>query len=183
MNAYTANLKSYYCAQEPNALHDIPIQLGSHCQRVNLYVPLQYLIGDADGGDHFCSQWTYRLETCLRLCRTCDVATLNAARTDLVCNRIHVQDIRNLVNNGTKAAMDAVAQQPGFNAFYNIDCGGDPYGIFSMIHTEGLHPIEVGLVKYMIEILIKELSGAAQVKLDKLVKRLLKHPRQHGNDE
>jgi hypothetical protein len=86
------------------------------------------------------------------------------------------------VNNGTKAAMDAMAQHPGFNAFYNVDCGGDPYGIFSMIHTEGLHAIEVRLVKYMIEILIEELSEAAQVKLDKLVKRLLKHPRQHGYD-
>jgi hypothetical protein len=28
---------------------------------------------------------------------------------------------------------------PGFNALYDIDCGGDPYGVFRMIHTEGLH--------------------------------------------
>jgi hypothetical protein len=139
-------------------------------------VPLQFIIGDTDGGDHLCSRWTYWGETCLRLCRTCDVATLDTARTDLVCNRILVQIMKQLVTNGTKAELDAMAQHPGLNAFYNIDCGGDPYGIFSMVHTKGLHAIEVGLVKYMIEILLEELSGAAQVKLDTLVKRLLKHP-------
>ena len=173
-------LQSYYRAQEPNALSNIPIQLGTACQRVNLYVPLEFIIGDAEGGDHLCSRWTYRRETCLHLCRTCDVATVNATCTERRCNRIRVADIKHLLATGTKASLDAMAQRPGFNAFYNIDCGGDPYGIFSMVHTEGLHAIEVGLVKYMIQILLDELTLPAKVQLDTMVKRLLHQPRQHG---
>ena len=53
-------LKSYRRAQEPNALHNIPIQLGTACKRVNLYVPLQFIIGDVEGGDQLCSRYTYR---------------------------------------------------------------------------------------------------------------------------
>ena len=49
-----------------------------------------------------------------------------------------------------------------------------------MIHTEGLHAIEQGLVKYMLEILFKSLPPASHHQLDQLVKHLLKSPRQHG---
>jgi hypothetical protein len=66
------------------------------------------------------------------------------------------------------------------NSLYQIDCGGDPYSIFSMIHTEGLHAIEVGLCKYMMEILFEELPKQAKQELDILVKCLLQHPKQHG---
>jgi hypothetical protein len=66
-------LKSFYAAQEPGALHDVPVQLGNVVQRVNLYVPLQFIIGDVEGGDQLCSCQTFRREICLRMCRTCDV--------------------------------------------------------------------------------------------------------------
>jgi hypothetical protein len=48
------------------------------------------------------------------------------------------------------------------HAFYDIDCGKDPYGIFSMVHTEGLHALEIGVIKYRVEILMKELLPTAQ---------------------
>jgi hypothetical protein len=173
-------LQSFRQAQEPNALSDISLQLGTAIQRVNLYVPLQFIIGDVEGGDQLCSRWSYRGTACKRLCRTCDVSTANAARTDLTCTRIRVADVQNLISTGTPEALADLAQRPGFNSLYTIDCGGDPYGVFSMIHTEGLHAIEVGLIPYMLEILLKELSKDQKRQLDDLVKRFTAHPKQHG---
>jgi hypothetical protein len=49
-----------------------------------------------------------------------------------------------------------------------------------MVHTEGLHALEVGLVPYMLQILFDELSKSAKEELDTLVKQLVKHPKQHG---
>ena len=175
-----AILRSYCKAQEPDALQNIPIQLGSYCKRVTLYVPLQFIIGDVEGGDQLCSRQSYRGKACKRLCRTCDVSTANAARTDLKCTRIRVADVQHLVANASTDELAALHQRPGFNSLYSIDCGGDPYGVFSMIHTEGLHALEVGLIPYMLEILIKELSKDSKNELDALVKRLLHHPKQHG---
>jgi Plavaka transposase len=173
-------LHSYRRAQEPNALHNIPLQLGSACKRVNLYVPLQFIIGDVEGGDQLCSRYNYRGAACKRLCRTCDVSTANAARTDVLCHRIHVAHIQNLVANASLQELKDLYQRPGFNALYSIDCGNDPFGVFSMIHTEGLHALEVGLIPYMLEILLKELPQCKKSELDELVKRLTKYPKQHG---
>jgi hypothetical protein len=173
-------LRSYRRAQEPNALHNIPLQLGLVCKRVNLYVPLQFIIGDVEGGDQLCSRCSYRGKACKRLCRTCDVSTANAARTDLICTRIKVADIQHLVANASLEELSDLYQRPGFNALYSIDCGNDPYGVFSMVHTEGLHAIEVGLIPYMLEILFQELPRSRRHELDGLVKRLNKHPKQHG---
>ena len=173
-------LRSFKEAQEPGALHGVSIQLGSASKLVNLYVPLHFIIGDVEGGDQLCSRWTYRGMQCRRLCRTCDVSTANAARTDLQCNRIRVADIQHLVATAGPDELKQMAQRPGYNALYTIDCGNDPFGVFSMIHTEGLHALEVGLIPYMLQILFEDIPNSRMHELDSLVKRLLKHPKQHG---
>jgi hypothetical protein len=70
-------------------------------------------------------------------------------------------------------------QCPGYNLLYTIDCGGDPYGVFSMVHTKGLHAFEVGLIPYMLDFFFKEFSNDQKCRPDQLVKRLLHHPKQH----
>jgi hypothetical protein len=71
--------------------------------------------------------------------------------------RVWVVDVQHLLATGSKEEIKNFAQRPGFNSLYQIDCGGKPYRIFSMIHTKGLHAIEVGLCKYMMGILFEEL--------------------------
>jgi hypothetical protein len=175
-------LKSFYKAQEPNALQNILLQLGQACKRVNLYVPLQFIIGDVEGGDQLASCQTFKGKICLCLCHTCDVSTANCAPTDVQCERISVADVEHLVATSTVAELNQFRQHPGFNSLYKIDCGGDPYGVFSMIRTEGLHALEVGLISYSLEILFEDLTPRQQSKLDGLVKRLVLEPRQHGYD-
>ena len=173
-------LRSFKQAQVPGALHGVSLQLGTATKIVNLYVPLHFIIGDVEGGDQLCSRWTYRGLQCLRLCRTCDVSTANSARTDLQCNRICVADIQQLVVTAGPDELKQKAQRPGYNALYTIDCGNDPFGVFSMIHTEGLHALEVGLIPYMLQILYEDIPNSRMHELDLLVKRLVKHPKQHG---
>jgi hypothetical protein len=166
-------LKSFYKAQEPKALHNIPLQLGQACQHVNLYVPLQFIIGDVEGRDQFASHQTFKGEICCRLCRTCDVSTANWARIDIQCEHIRVADVEHLIATSAAAELHQFRQHPGFHLLYKIDCGGDPYGVFNMIHTEGLHALEVVLISYSLEILFADLTARQQAKLDGLVKRLV----------
>ena len=173
-------LQSFKDSQIPGALHNLLIQLGPHIKRCDLYMPLQFIIGDVEGGDMLCSRYHYRQLKCNRLCRTCDVSTVDAGRTDRDCNRILVQDIKNLIAREEFEELHSLAQRPTFNALYDIDCGNCPYGVFSMIHTEGLHAIEIGLMPYMNEILQKELPKKALAELDALIQRLVKDPNQHA---
>jgi hypothetical protein len=173
-------LKSLYAAQEPGALHNVSVQLGKVVQRVNLYVPLQFIIGDVEGGDQLCSRQAFRREICLRMCRTCDVSTANASRPDLECTCVRLDDKKHALNTLSLTELNVLRQRPGCNALYDIDCGGDPYGVFSMIHTEGLHALEVGTMEYSLEILFDKLNMKQKYQLDCLVKRLVHQPRQHG---
>jgi hypothetical protein len=173
-------LKSLKKAQKPGELLQMKLQLGTASKEVNLYVPLQFIIGDVEGGDQLTSRFSYRGIACTRLCRTCDVSTIDAGDTETQCNRIKVADVLAIVASQDRAALHAIAQRPFYNSLYHIDCGGDPYGVFSMIHTEGLHAIEVGLIPYMLEILMDAMAPRFHAELDRLVKRLLKHPCQHG---
>jgi hypothetical protein len=49
-----------------------------------------------------------------------------------------------------------------------------------MIHTEGLHALEVGTMDYSLKILLDLLSSKHESMLDGLVKRLVNQPQQHG---
>jgi hypothetical protein len=147
---------------------------------VNLYVPLQFIIGDVKGGDQLCSHQTFCWEICLWMCRTCDVSTANAWRPDLECTRVRVADIKHALNTISLQELNAMRQCPGFNALYDVDCGGDPYGVFSMIHMEGLHSLEIGIMEYSLESLFNKMNMKQKYQLDCLVKRLVHQPRQHG---
>ena len=65
--------------------------------------------------------------------------------------------MRATVARGDATELDALAQRPGYNALYDMDCGDDPYGVFSMVHMEGLHALEAGLIPYMLEILMDDI--------------------------
>ena len=167
-------------AQQPNALPRTKLQLGGFSKEVNLYVPLQFIIGDVEGGNQLCSRWYSRQSNCPRLCRTCDVSTENAANTDINCNCILLADVQALHATNDIVGLKNICQRPYYNALFDIDCGGDPYGVFSMIHTEGLLAIEQGLIPYMLEILFDSISNSDQRNLDNLIKGFLLYPRQHG---
>ena len=173
-------LESFKAAQVPGALNNSLVRLGKESKVVNLYVPLQYIIGDVEGGDDLCSRQRYRGKACPRLCRTCDIPTEDCARTDIDCTRIRVADVKALFIAQDLEALKLLAQRPTYNTFYDIDCGKDPYGIFSMIHTEGLHALEMGVMKYMVEILMDDLPKKQKRTLDRHIKKINRYPHQKG---
>jgi hypothetical protein len=102
---------------------------------------------------------------------TCNASTLNCNKTTIRCKRIEVAKIRALYQRQDKVALKKLCQQ------LTLIVGRI---LFSMVHTEGLHALEIGVMKYMDEILMKELPTAQHGTLDDLVKKLNYCPNQHG---
>jgi hypothetical protein len=102
---FSVILESYYQAQEPNALFDIPLCLGNKSKRVNLNLPLQFIIGDVEGGNTLCSHFNFYGQGCMQLCCTCNVSQANAGQTDIVCNRVWVADVQHHLHYATGAAV------------------------------------------------------------------------------
>ena len=116
-------LSSFKKAQQPDQLRQIKLQLGNASKTVDLYVPLQFIIGDVEGGDQLSSRFSYRGKSCQRLCRTCDVSTENASDVNVLCSRIKVADVIAIVASQDNKALRLLAQRPFYNSLYHIDCG------------------------------------------------------------
>ena len=75
-------------------------------------MPLQFIIGDVEGGDQLSSRFSYRGKSCQRLCRTCDVSTENASDVNVLCSRIKVVDVIAIVASQDNKALRLLAQRP-----------------------------------------------------------------------
>jgi hypothetical protein len=175
-------LRTYIAAQAPDQLNGINLQLGPHSKVVNLYIPLAFIIGDIEGGNQLSGYRGFSRMDCPRVSMTCDCSTENAANIRVTCNRIKQADVQQLVRNNDIAALHAMRQRPTNLAFFDVDCGNDPYGIFSMVMTEPLHSLESGLFPYIMDVLLHHIRGDTnRARLDRLIMEMARTPRQHGN--
>ena len=65
-------------------MNDITLQLWGIRQKVDLYLPLSFIIGDVEGGDALSGHNGSKGRTMngARLCRTCDISTAHALVTN-----------------------------------------------------------------------------------------------------
>ena len=131
--------------------------MGNKTKIVNLKVPLAYIIGDIQGGDGICGHSAYYNSDAKRICRMCD-ATPDAYSSIEVdnCNLLVMSDVIHLCKNNMHKELDALMQARNWQAFYDIDYGGLPGGVFTAAcPPEALHSLENGLINHC----LKECSG------------------------
>ena len=179
-------LESHAQAQEHWALNGITIHLAGYTMRnVNLYVPLAYIIADVEEAQAITSFFTSRGVNGIspRICRTCDVSLDNACRTTEECHRYEQKEIRELYNNEEKEKLHDIQQRYVFNTFYLIDMGDDKHGIYGKCHTELLHALEEGIIKYLLEILVETvLKPSHLVTFDEYIRCMCCQLGDHGKD-
>ena len=184
-------LQSYIEAQTTTILHNMKVVLGDKCGIVNVKVPCFFIIGDMQGGDKICGcAPVYRREI-NRICRNCDVKGDQTGNPNVICHRLESRPIQMLIESKNYAALKQINQYCVDNAWFDVDFGGCPYGIFSAAcPVEPLHSIENGLIADCLKVLFHEqiVSKKSLSELDVLVQNLCKMPRQHyvssgGNKE
>ncbi len=88
-----------------------------------------------------------------------------------------------LIESGNEVLLKQHCQRPNHLAFFDIDMGGDEFGVFSAVMTEALHAVEHGMMEHFLEILFQHtLSKKGARQLDNLVKSFCRLPRQHALD-
>ena len=162
-----AILRSFQKAQSPTELNNMRVRLGNTEQLVNLCVPLACIIGDVEGGQQLTGHaFSSANINNPRLCRTCDVSLRNATNIKQRCNRTRQETVKRLAQEGNHDALGAMCQRPTHLAFFDLDCGNDPFGIFSMVMTEGLHAVESGIVACLLQVLCQQLPKKQRQALD-----------------
>ncbi len=90
--------------------------------------------------------------------------------------------MKQLCINKDLQKMHDLMQHSTWQAFYDIDYGGLPGGVFTAAcPPEALHSLENGLVLHCLKVLFKNvICGPAKTELDRLVQQWISHPRQHN---
>ena len=113
-----------------------------------------FIIGDMQGGDKLCVSAPVYSNTLKHLCRACDVAGADAGNPQVVCRRIVSHDIEDMVTKKDHAKLQLLNQYCVQNAWFKVNFGGCPYGIFSAAcPVEPLHALENGLITTCLKIL------------------------------
>ena len=183
-----AILKSFFLAQRDGALNGLTIHLGGYTKtKVNLYVPLAFIIADVPEADMICSFYSSTNitdEENTRICRTCDATVSNACNTLDTCNRYRMWEMMRLVQNKESDKLKAMNQRLVWNCFYSIDMGDDVHGIYGKCHTEAMHAIQEGIIKYILDIFMnKALKPKDCGEFDECVSSMCAQIGDHGKDE
>lgn len=178
---FKAILESLLEAQEPNALDGISLTLGGVTKVVNIMVPVNFIIGDMQGGDKICACSPCYSNKMQRLCRKCNVKGSDADDPYVKCRRMIMSRIQSLVVNNEFDKLDQINQYHVHNAWFDVSYGGCKYGIFSAAcPVEALHAMENGLVKQCLQVLFTDsLNKSARGRLDLLAQELYSWDRQH----
>ena len=98
-----------------------------------------------------------------RICRSCNVPGSEVGNPQFQCQPIHQDRIQQLVAMNNYVELKKLCQYNVENAFFKVDFGGCPYGVFgAAMPIELLHSLENGLMKDCLEILFYEVQYAQQ---------------------
>ena len=173
-------LSSYIHCQNSTALSNMKVRLGEISKVVNLKVPCFFIIGDMQGGDKMCCSSPCYSNKLRRLCRKCNVHGKDAGDPSVECKKILMKPIQEMVNNNEKEQLDQLNQYNVQNAWFSVDFGGCPCGIFSAAcPVEPLHALENGLIADCLKVLFLKIKSSNELaNLDRLAQSLTRLPRQ-----
>lgn len=169
---YQAALSSLIEAQKPGVLNGVKLQLGRKSKIVNLKIPVMFIIGDNQGGDSICGRIVHYGKTARRISRTCDARPKQLSHPEAgCCSQLMMQDVVDHVKNQDEEALYNLYQVPHWVAWFDLDYGGNPEGIFTAAcPTEALHALENGIFLHVLKELFNEiLKPATSSLIDGLV--------------
>jgi hypothetical protein len=120
---------------------------------VNLKVFLMVVIGDTEGHDKLCGRYNSRALQVQRVCRHCNIPTMECDNAFYPWRHVFPEDVQALVKADDHVGLKAISQHHIRNAFYNpkLNIGLNPRGIHGMTPGEPLHVVDLGLFKYGLE--------------------------------
>jgi hypothetical protein len=115
-NIFKAILETLVDAQAPHALDGIELTLGGVTKTVNIHVPVNFIIGDMQGGDNIFACSHCYCNKMQHLCRKCNGNVWDAYNPVLKCRCMIMAHIQAWVINGEYKKLDNINQYHVHNA-------------------------------------------------------------------
>jgi len=155
---YEAALKDLQTTQTNGSLNDIELCLGNKIKRVNLKIPIMFIIGDNQGGDSICGRTIHYGLSAKRISQMCDAGPTELQSPKIgTCKRIIMQDVMDNVERNNTKYLEDLYQAPHWIAWFDLDYGGNPEGILSAAcPPEVLHALENGIFLHILRQFFKK---------------------------
>src|SRR5687767_3572150 len=106
-----------------------------------------YIVGDIQGGDTICGHIVHYEDATKKILSSCDAGPNKLSNRKVgTCKRLKMKDIMSLVSEADVDALNESYQVPHYVAWFDLDYGGNPKGIFTATCLpEALHALENGI--------------------------------------
>ena len=178
-----AILESFVKCQNDDSLHDIELCIAGKSKIMNIKIYCHVIIGDMQGGDKMCSTSACYSILMKRISRGCDASGENCGDPDIECKKIVSRRVEELVLTNQEEVLNNFNQYNVYNAWFKVNFGGCPYGIFSAAcPIEPLHSLENGIIADCLKILFKKVGSTKKLaQLDQIAQKVVNLPRQKGS--
>jgi len=114
---------------------------------------LMYVKGDNQGGDTICGRHVYYGTTTRRISRMCTAGPNQFLQPKLGnCKRLMMTDVAENVKMNNTEYLHNLFQNPHWNAWFELDYGGNPEGIFTAAcPPKALHALENGIFMHLLK--------------------------------
>ena len=176
-------LESYVECQDGDSLNNVELCIAGKTKRMNLKLFTLFINGDMQGGDKMCCSAPSYSDKMNRASRSCDVAGQDCGNPDIECKKIVSRRVEELVLTNQEDVLKSFNQYNVRNAWFKVNFGGCPYGIFSAAcPIEPLHSLENGIIADCLKILFSKIGSPAKLaQLDKIARKVVDLPRQKGS--
>jgi len=139
---------------------------------VTLKFVISFIIGDCLGNDKLCSRIQNYVPTKLMntgVCRDCNITYKHCCKHNFKCNPIS----RDLLKSIPESVLNQLSfYDVGLNCFDFISFGGDENGINGSSPPEPLHQWYLGVVKFLVEYFLGNITPKSKEYLDLTIKEL-----------
>ena len=164
------------------------LRMGDQVKYMRIRIPVSIIIGDAKSGDQLVGRkGSYRNAN--RISRQCTCSSKQADDAKHVCNWVYSSEVNELVDlalsdppkkdKEKKAAKKTAIQQlemlsthVASNTFRETNFGYNHQGIHGATPCDLMHAFQLGIVRYVVQVVIGYLHDDSKVMLDNLVDRL-----------
>ena len=128
-------------ATHTDKLKNDAISFTNKVQYFDIVCPILYIIADTEGADKFCRRYGSHNLKIQQHCRMCDLDSANLDNKEYNCTYLRFSNMHSIAMSGTDEQRQMYSQHEVTNAFYNINFGGQEYGLLRYTPPDILHVV------------------------------------------
>jgi hypothetical protein len=169
--------------RNPSILDNFPLRIGNYVKKVNLRVPVAFVVSDTQGADKLCGRYISYTDKVSRLHRSCVCPQGSAADPNQICRFVTMEEMMEVIDTADREELQSYSQHAiPRHAFREVDFGENPHGIYGATPLDILHGIKLGIIPYVLEVYLKDnMTDSTRHHLDLALKGTLPHLKQGGN--